>query len=140
VFVVRKPAVQQPPPPEVVQVQPERPPEPVRQPPTEPTRPVEPPPVEKKKVTVNLFTEPSGAAVTVDGQPGGITPAQLVFEEGAPAKSVTFALPGHQPVMRPVSAENAPQLVVELPANPRPTSNVRQTGGKKPPFGIKSGR
>jgi hypothetical protein len=124
----------------VVQVQQERPPEPVRQPPTEPVQP--PPPVEaKKKVTVTLFTKPQGAAVTVDGEPGGITPVQLVLEEDAPAKSVEFSMPGHEPVTRPVSAADAPQFLVDLPAKPRPVSNtVRQTSTKKPPFGIKSGR
>lgn len=131
VFLARKPA-EAPPAQRVVQVQPERPEPAPQPPPPEPARPQE-----KKRVTVNLFSEPSGAAVTVDGQPGGITPAQLVLEEDGPAKSVTLALPGYQPVTRSVSAADAPQLVVTLPELPRPTRN---TGTRKPPFGIKSGR
>jgi serine/threonine-protein kinase len=112
-------------PPQVVEVRPETP---AVQPPPQPV--VQQPPA-KKKLTVNLFSEPSGAAVTVDGEPGGITPAQLVLEEGEPAKSVTFALPSHQPVTRAVSASDAPQLVVALPelprATPPPTTRPKHT-------------
>jgi serine/threonine-protein kinase len=105
-----------PPPPQVVEVRAEQPVVP-QKPPPQPV--VQPPP--KKKFTVNLFSEPSGAAVTVNGEPGGITPAQLVLEEGEEPRSVTFALPSHEPVTRSVSASDAPQLVVTLPELPRPT-------------------
>ncbi|XXF78692.1 protein kinase [Myxococcaceae bacterium GXIMD 01537] len=132
---LRKPVEPVAPPvkPQVVDVAPERPVEPVKPPPAQPEAP--------KKVQVYLYSEPSGAAVTVDMQPAGMTPMPLELEPGAPAKSVVFALADHKLETRAVSAADAPQVVVALAPQPKPPP-TRPQGGKKPPspLGIKSGR
>ncbi|WP_224247527.1 serine/threonine protein kinase [Hyalangium gracile] len=133
VFLRQKP--EQPPQPPTVTVKPVEP---------RPTQPAETKPPEPRKVELVLNSQPSGAAVQLDGQPLGVTPVKLPLTADAPPVSVTLSLEGYSPATRQVSAANAPTLLVELERRALGTSTKPPV--KKPPqngsssLGIKKGR
>jgi serine/threonine-protein kinase len=112
--------------PALTQVQPPPPPVPVTQTPVVET----PQPPAPQLVALQVSTEPSGAAVEVDGQVLGQTPYTLTLRPDAPPVTMALSLTGYEPLSQQVSADQAPGLSVKL------------TPKRKPPRrnGIKTGR
>ncbi len=135
VFLRQKPEQPvQPPQPQVVAAQPVHPVEPKPLPPT--------PPVEPQKVELEILSEPSGAAVQLEGQPLGRTPMKLPLASGAPPVLLTLSLDGFSTATQQVSAANAPTVRVALErraVSPKPPVKKQPPPGSSL-LGIKKGR
>ncbi len=122
---------------EVVEVAPAPTPTPTPTP-TEPQRPGDLLPAPAPAVSIALVSTPPGAQVTVDGQPHGATPTQLVLDAQRASARVTFALGGYEPQQRTVDKTHAPALSVEL--KKRRSAGQTKPRDEAPPLGIKTGR
>jgi hypothetical protein len=73
------------------------------------------PNLEVKKVTFRVESTPSGASVSVQGNPRGKTPLDLQLVEGDASVPVRIELTGHRPVVRDVIPNAPGKLDVTLP-------------------------
>jgi serine/threonine-protein kinase len=111
-------------------------PQPVVRGPTPPPTPVkepspveQPPPTVAQPVTLQVSTEPAGAAIEVDGQVLGQTPYTLTLKPDAPPVTLALSLTGYEPISQQVSADQAPGLSVKLtPKRKTPRRNGIKTG------------
>jgi hypothetical protein len=116
--------------------------QPVEPKPTPTVEPKPQPPVEPQKVELEILSEPSGAAVQLEGQLLGRTPVKLPLAANAPPVMVTLLLDGFSPYTQQVSAANAPTVRVALErraVSPRPPGKKQTLSGSSS-LGIKKGR
>ncbi|WP_257457571.1 serine/threonine protein kinase [Archangium lipolyticum] len=111
---------------------PEHPPVAQPTPPTQPERAPAP-----QAVTLKVLSEPSGAVVVVDGKQHGETPLELPLTTNAPPVMLALKLDGYEPVSRPVSAGDAPEVSVKLTPKPAVQKPRRPSAS---PLGIKTDR
>jgi hypothetical protein len=101
-------------------------------PPAQPT-----PEPEPQAVTLKVLSEPPGAVVVVDGKQHGETPLDLPLTTNAPPVMLALKLDGYEPVSRPVSAGDAPEVSVKLTPKPA-TQKPRRPSPSQ--LGIKTDR
>jgi serine/threonine protein kinase len=108
------------------------------QPPPEPPPPVAVQPEPARPVELPVDTVPSGATVSINGQPlDRKTPTTVTLQPGTSSVEVTLALNGYEPVTRRVSAEDDGLSLELRPQGKTGATPKKQSSGNR---GIKTGR